>query len=448
MEQELFRITPPKQLFIKFAIPSLVSMLFSGIYMMCDGMFVGKVIGSKALAAINLVFPIIMIVFAVSDMIVVGASVKIGIKLGERRLKEASNIFSIAILLMFIIDIIFIIIGLAFTKDIIFILIKDRQLAQLSYRFAYVFILALPIIAPFSALDNYLRLCGKVNLSMWVNIFVSILNTILDIIFIGYFKLGIEYVALSSVLSMFIGTLIFLYPFIMKKVALRFTKPKVNAKDILYIIYNGSPEFLNNISGSIMSIITNGFLLNYGGSVGVAAFSIVMYIDTLISPLLFGVIGCIQPVISYNYGARNYKRITQFFKITCIVGFTISIATMSITLMFPDFLVGLFSSKSDVEIIRMGKIALLLSAPSYLFNWFSMIVVSFLTGLEKPTESIVVMLLESVMIPLTLTVVLTKVIGVYGIFIIPSICGFISTAISFILWRKCVKEEFKININI
>ena len=448
MEQELFRITPPKQLFIKFAIPSLVSMLFSGIYMMCDGMFVGKVIGSKALAAINLVFPIIMIVFAVSDMIVVGASVKIGIKLGERRLKEASNIFSIAILLMFIIDIIFIIIGLAFTKDIIFILIKDRQLAQLSYRFVYVFILALPIIAPFSALDNYLRLCGKVNLSMWVNIFVSILNTILDIIFIGYFKLGIEYVALSSVLSMFIGTLIFLYPFIMKKVALRFTKPKVNAKDILYIIYNGSPEFLNNISGSIMSIITNGFLLNYGGSVGVAAFSIVMYIDTLISPLLFGVIGCIQPVISYNYGARNYKRITQFFKITCIVGFTISIATMSITLMFPDFLVGLFSSKSDVEIIRMGKIALLLSAPSYLFNWFSMIVVSFLTGLEKPTESIVVMLLESVMIPLILTVVLTKVIGVYGIFIIPSICGFISTAISFILWRKCVKEEFKININI
>ncbi|MDY3958814.1 MATE family efflux transporter [Romboutsia timonensis] len=448
MEQELFRITPPKQLFIKFAIPSLVSMLFSGIYMMCDGMFVGKVIGSKALAAINLVFPIIMIVFAVGDMIVAGASVKIGIKLGERRLKEASNIFSIAILLMFIIDIIFIIIGLAFTKDIIFILIKDRQLAQLSYRFAYVFILALPIIAPFSALDNYLRLCGKVNLSMWVNIFVSILNTILDIIFIGYFKLGIEYVALSSVLSMFIGTLIFLYPFIMKKVALRFTKPKVNAKDILYIIYNGSPEFLNNISGSIMSIITNGFLLNYGGSVGVAAFSIVMYIDALISPLLFGVIGCIQPVISYNYGARNYKRITQFFKITCIVGFTISIATMSITLMFPDFLVGLFSSKSDVEIIRMGKIALSLSAPSYLFNWFSMIVVSFLTGLEKPTESIVVMLLESVMIPLILTVVLTKVIGVYGIFIIPSICGFISTAISFILWRKCVKEEFKININI
>ena len=149
MNQELFGITPPKQLFAKLAIPSLVSMLFSSIYMISDGMFVGKVIGSKALAAINLVFPIIMIVFAVGDMIAVGASVKIGIKLGEKKEEEASNIFSIAVLLSLIINIIFMILSLIFVKDIIFILIKDKELATLSYRFAYVFILTLPIVAPF-----------------------------------------------------------------------------------------------------------------------------------------------------------------------------------------------------------------------------------------------------------------------------------------------------------
>ena len=442
MDQELFGITPPKKLFVKLAIPSLISMLFSSIYMICDGIFVGKIIGSKGLAAINLVFPIIMIVFAVSDMIASGASVKIGIKLGEKNEKEASNIFTIAVLLSLIINIIFMIISLIFSKDIIFILIKDKELATLSYKFAYVFILALPFIAPFFALDNYLRLCGKANMSMWINIAVSILNVILDAILIGYFKLGIEYAALCSALSMFIGTLIFLYPFIMKKVTLRFTKPKVNIKEILYIIYNGSSEFFSNISNSIMSIITNGFLLYYGGPVGVATYSIVMYIDALISPVLFGMIGSIQPVISYNYGAKDYKRITEFFKITCIVGFIISIVTMIIIFIFPDFLVGLFSSKSDVDIIQMGKIALLLSAPSYLFNWFTMTVGSFLTGLEKATESIVVMLLESVIVPLILIVALTKTIGVYGIFLVPSIGGFISIAIAFILWRRCVKEEF------
>ena len=233
MNQELFGITPPKKLFVKLAIPSLVSMLFSSIYMMADGMFVGKIIGSKALAAINIVFPIIMIIFAVSDMIAAGASVKIGIKLGEKKEEEASNIFSIAVLLVLIIDIIFMILSLVFAKDIIYFLIKDKELANLSYKFAYVFILTLPIISPFFVLDNYLRLCGKANMSMWINIAVSILNIILDAILIGYLKLGIEYAALSSALSMFMGTLIFLYPFIMKKVTLRFIKPKVDLKEIL-----------------------------------------------------------------------------------------------------------------------------------------------------------------------------------------------------------------------
>lgn len=442
MNQELFGTTAPKKLFVKLAVPSLISMLFSSIYMMVDGMFVGKIIGSKALAAINLVFPIIMVVFALGDMIASGASVKIGIKLGEKKDEEASNIFSVAFLLMLVIDIVLMIISLVFSKDIIFILIKDKQLADLSYKFAYVFILALPIIAPFFALDNYLRLCGKVKMSMWINIVVSVLNIILDAILIGYFKLGIEYAAIASVFSMSIGTIIFLYPFITKKVSLRFIKPKINIKEILYIMYNGSSEFFSNISGSIISIITNGFLLYYGGSVGVAAFSIVMYIDSLISPVLFGMINSIQPVISYNYGSKNYERITAFFKITCVVGFTISIVTMIIMFAIPDFLVGLFSSKSDVNIIHMSNIALLLSAPSYLFKWFTMIVGSFLTGLEKATASIVVMLVESVILPLVLIVILTKIIGVYGIFIAPSIGGMISVAIAFILWRKCVKEEF------
>ena len=280
-------------------------------------------------------------------------------------------------------------------------------------------------------------------MSMWVNIIVSVLNIILDAILIGYFKLGIEYAALSSALSMFVGALISLYPFIMRKVSLRFVKPKVDIKEILYIVYNGSSEFLSNISGSIMAIITNSFLLYYGGSTGVAAYSIVMYIDALISPILFGMIDSILPVISYNYGAKNFKRISEFLKIVCITGCSISIVTVVIIVALPDFLVGLFSSASDVDVVNMSKTALLLSAPSYLFGWFTMTVGCFLTGLEKATESIVVMFVESVVLPLILLVVLTKVVGVYGVFIVPSISGLVATAIAFVLWRKYVKEEFQ-----
>ena len=443
MNQEQFGTMEPKKLFLKLAIPSLISMLFSSLYMMADGIFVGKIIGSKALAAINLVFPIIMILFAVGDMIASGASVKIGIKLGEKNEKEASEIFSVALLFIFILNIIFAIIGLIFTKDIIFILIKDKELANLAYKFAYVFILFLPIIAPFFAIDNYLRICGKANMSMWINIGVSVLNIILDAIFIGYLKLGIEYAALASSLSMSIGTLILIYPFITKKVALKFTKPKIKIKEMLGIIYNGSSQFFSNISGSIMAIIMNSFLLYYGGAVGVAAYSIVMYIESLIVPMLFGMIDAVQPVFSYNYGAKNNKRIMTFFKITCIVALSISIVTMIIIFEFPDFLVRLFSSESDIAVIDMAKKALLLYAPSYLFTWFIMTVSGVLTGLEKATESIVLMSAESIILPLFSTLVLTQLIGVYGIFITPTISGAVSIVVSIILWRKCIKSEIE-----
>ena len=443
MNQEQFGTMEPKKLFLKLAIPSLISMLFSSLYMMADGIFVGKIIGSKALAAINLVFPIIMILFAVGDMVASGASVKIGIKLGEKNEKEASEIFSVALLFIFILNIIFAIIGLIFTKDIIFILIKDKELANLAYKFAYVFILFLPIIAPFFAIDNYLRICGKANMSMWINIGVSVLNIILDAIFIGYLKLGIEYAALASSLSMSIGTLILIYPFITKKVALRFTKPKIKIKEMLGIIYNGSSQFFSNISGSIMAIIMNSFLLHYGGAVGVAAYSIVMYIESLIVPMLFGMIDAVQPVFSYNYGAKNNKRIMTFFKITCTVALSISIVTMIIIFVFPDFLVRMFSSESDIAVIDMAKKALLLYAPSYLFTWFIMTVSGVLTGLEKATESIVLMSAESIILPLFSTLVLTQLIGVYGIFITPTISGAVSIVVSIILWRKCIKSEIE-----
>ena len=280
-------------------------------------------------------------------------------------------------------------------------------------------------------------------MSIWINIGVSVLNIILDAIFIGYLKLGIEYAALASSLSMSIGTLILIYPFITKKVVLRFTKPKIKIKEMLGIIYNGSSQFFSNISGSIMAIIMNSFLLHYGGAVGVAVYSIVLYIESSIVPMLFGMIDAVQPVFSYNYGAKNNKRIMTFFKITCTVALSISIVTMIIIFVFPDFLVRMFSSESDIAVIDMAKKALLLYAPSYLFTWFIMTVSGVLTGLEKATESIVLMSAESIILPLLSTLVLTQLIGVYGIFVTPTISGAVCIVVSNIHWRKCNKSEIE-----
>ena len=112
-----------------------------------------------------------------------------------------------------------------------------------------------------------------------------------------------------------------------------------------------------------------------------------------------------------------------FFKITCTVALSISIITMTIIFVFHNFLVSMFSSKSDIAVINMAKKALLLYASSYLFTWFIMTVSRFLTRLEKATSSIVIMLVESTILPLFMTIVLTQFIGVYGVFVITTISG-------------------------
>ena len=214
------------------------------------------------------------------------------------------------------------------------------------------------------------------------------------------------------------------------------------------IVKIGFSPFLILASDSVIIIALNAVLQYYGGAdygdTLITAATIVQSYMLLITAPMLGVTGGSQPLISYNYGAKNYERITEFFKITCVVSLAISAITTIIMFVFPDFLVGLFSSKSDIEIIQMSKIALLLSAPSYLFSWFSMTVGCFLTGFEKATESMIIMLAESVVLPLVMIVVLTKLMGVYGIFLIPTIGGIVSTIIGLVLWKKCVKEELQI----
>ena len=152
----------------------------------------------------------------------------------------------------------------------------------------------------------------------------------------------------------------------------------------------------------------------------------------------------VQPVFSYNYGAKNNKRIMTFFKITCSVALSISIVTMIIIFEFPDFLVRLFSSESEYSCYRYGEkgSAFYMHRHIY-FTWFIMTVSGVLTGLEKATESIVLMLAESIILPLLSTLVLTQLIGVYGIFVTPTISGAISIVVAFVLCRKCIKSEIQ-----
>ena len=185
MNEQQFAILPTKRVFLRCALPGLLAMVVSSIYMMIDGIFVGRYIGSHALAAVNLAFPIIMILFAVGDMVAVGSAVKIAIALGEKDHTTANRIFSAAFCMILGIGVLFSLLGFLIAPFLIRTLIQDRQLAEVAWDYARFFLYFLPLIMPLFAVDNYLRICGKQTFSMWMNIVVAILNIVLDWLFLA-----------------------------------------------------------------------------------------------------------------------------------------------------------------------------------------------------------------------------------------------------------------------
>ena len=399
--------------------------------------------------------PILSIIFALSDMIAVGASVKVATALGEKKEEYARNLFSSAIFTTIGIGFIVSILSVFVLHPILFHLIKDQALAELAFDYIKYFIYALPIIMPLYALDNFLRISGKANLSMGINVIVSLLNIFLDWLFIVHFKAGIASAAFASIISMTIGAIASFMPFIRKKITLYFTKPKISKEDFIGIFYNGSSEFFGTTASSIIGIIANAILLSLGGSLAVASYSIVLYIDTFLIGTIYGITDSMQPAISYNNGANYTVRVNKFYKLIRNVIVSISLLSFAAIIMFPEKLTLLFSNEEDRELIDLTIKALLMFAPSYIFTWFNRLSSEFLTALDLPKESLIIMGFETIVFPLISLLILVPTLGVSGVFLAHSTSAALTMIISFKIWNKSkdkylsidkVKKETNINL--
>lgn len=132
------------------------------------------------------------------------------------------------------------------------------------------------------------------------------------------------------------------------------------------------------------------------------------------------------------------KRTFSFFKISCVVTAAISVLCMAVILIFPDKLAAVFSEKGNVQVMQMTVAALLLFAPSYLFTWFNMVTSAFLTAMDKPKESMIIMLFRTVLLPVSCLVILTSVMGVYGVFSTITLSSLLTCVLAGLIWRKTV----------
>lgn len=434
MNTEVFLKLSPTKLFFRCAVPAVITSVFGALYSVVDGIFVGRFLGEDALAAINLIMPVVMIVESISNMIATGSSVNISMLLGEKKQEEASRIFTFSICFIAAFSCVISLLGVFLARPFTALLAPGatEESIDLGARYLRVFAAFGPLIPIYFATDNYLRVCGREKLSMILTVVTQVLNVVLDFLLIAVFHQGIQAAAVASCISIALGSVITLLLFTKKRMDVYYTKPTVKIKRFLRIVANGSSEFFSNIAMSVMSMILNLFLLKYGGTTAVAAFSIVMYVDSIIGMFSFGICDSLQPAISYCYGAGELDRMKAIFKRVLIATVTVSVVAFLFMLFAGPAIAPMFIETGDAELLEVSCTAIRIFAFSYLAGWIDMTYSSYFTALDMPVRSLVVSLFGTLVFPVVFLFLLSHWYGLDGVWRMPvanSVAGGILTLV-------------------
>lgn len=435
-QTSIFETLSPSRLFARCAIPSMISMAVTSLYTIADGIFVGRFIGAEALAAVNLVMPIASISFSLADMIAVGSAVQIAIRLGEKKNVEANRIFTVCSLLITGIACIIGLIGYIGSEPLLRLMGADAAVTTLAVEYIRVYAVFAPFIMVFFAVDNYLRICGRTHYSMAINIIMALLNIVLDYIFLGVLRLGVGSAALASCIGLSLGTLLGYLPFFLKKLPLRFVRGKVRMKIIVNILVNGSSEFFSNIAGSVLMLLLNSILLYLSGSRAVAAFSIVLYIDSIVTSLLYGMTDSLQPAISYCYGARLRRRMFAFEKRALIAGAAVAAVALIGMRLGGREIVSLFIQEDDPALLEMSLRAMKLFSFTYFTSWIGVGCSAFFTAVNRPGISLGISLSRALIFPLCALPVLIYFGGVDGIWLVSAVSNALTAIVGIAFFTR------------
>ena len=436
---KLFAHTSPARIFLLAAIPGAVSMLASSLYQTLDGMFVGQGLGSTAFAAINLAMPFVIINFAVADLIGVGSSVPISISLGQGRRDDADQIFSSSVLMIIAASTVLGAFMFLLAPALMTLMGAEGDFHRLATQYLRVYAAFSPVTTLVFATDNYMRICGKTQSSMWLNIFMSCCSATLEFLFIIVLGGGVWAAALGTCLSMAISLAIAIMPFILGRRNLRFVRPRITLAMVRRILANGTPNFLNNIAGRITSIVMNMMLVRMGGQDAVSVYGTLMYADGLVQPVMYGMVDSLQPAIGYNWGAGKKSRVRAIEK--CAIAAAVSVCAISFLVIhgIPELVVRIFVDESQTALLAMAIPALTVFSYAYLTRWISFTTQSFMLAIEKPHYAAAISISTAFIFPLALLFLLQG-FGLDGIWFNFAGSNTLAAILSLLIVAKVWKE--------
>ncbi len=349
---------PVGRLLWQYALPGVIAMTASSLYNMVDSIFIGHGVGSMALAALGISFPLMNIGAAFGAAVGIGGSTLMSLRLGQRQYDKANNVLGNMVALNIITGLLVGIVSIIFLDPILTFFGASEQTLPHAHDYMFILLVGNVITHLYLGLNAALRSASKPKAAMIATIVTVVLNTILDPIFIWPLHMGIKGAAIATILAQVIVLCWQLWQFSRQKELLhlewRFLKPaRAIVKDIVSI---GISPFSMQLTGCVVAIFMNNALMTYGGDLAVGAYSIANRLGFIFFMVIMGICQGFQPIAGYNYGARNMDRVKRVLRLTI----TASVIAMTVGWVIGELLPGpctrLFTDDQDLIAISIRGI--------------------------------------------------------------------------------------------
>ncbi len=402
--------------FIKFVLPSIISLITISLYMTVDAIFVSRYIGPLGLAAVNIVMPLFNLSIGTAIMLAAGSSAIIGIELGKKQVKLANRHFA----LVFCIGLtamlaIYLGIWLIGAEKIAKFLGATEALLPYCIEYLSVFSMGLSAVILQLFFEYFIRLDGKPMVALFITIASGLTNIILDYILIVRLDMEIAGAGIASSAGIFMAVVIGLLYFCFFSTHLKPTRPIADLRFIVRSLVNGSSEMITDISSGIKILVFNLIIIQYAGEPGVAVMAIFLNLYFLMSSFHIGLIMGTAPIFSLNYGAGNYSKIRQLTKQSLITSFGASILVFIFCQTQGFRIISLFSK--DEAVINMATDGFTIFAFTFLVNGITILTSGFFTAVGNGKISSIIAGMNSIVFTLVFVAILPGYLGLNGVWL-------------------------------
>lgn len=417
-----------KKLF-KIALPSILMMILMSLYTIVDGIFISRYIGSSALSSLNIVYPMINIVIAIGTMLATGGNAIISKKLGEEKEEEARNALTMFVLVGVILGFISMILVELNLSKISYFLGANRTLLINCNRYLSIMMYFAPATILQTLFQSYFVTANRSSLGLVLSVISGIVNIVLDDFFILKLNLGISGAALATGLGQMIPALVGLYFFFFNQDDLYFVRCKIDLKLVGEACYNGMSEMVSQLSGAVMTFLFNLFLMHFIGEKGVAAITILLYLEFLVNAFYMGFSIGISPIVGYKYGAKEKEQLRMIYKSSFIF-----VLISSFVLTFVSFggvptIIQLFTKDQGTYSIALN--AYYIFGFNFLFSGFNIASSGFFTALSNGKISAIISFCRMFLFTCGALFILAIIFKVNGVWLAIPVAEFLTMLLCF-----------------